>query len=89
MTVGEFYQQLQALAGVAAIDGVSGERHSFADVVGVPGGDQRGGGVQHHDITARGALAVEHGTNDGGILLGVASGDFIERGCTSGQTLPA
>ena len=51
--VGEFYQQLQALAGVAAIDGVGGERHSFADVVGVPGGDQRGGGVQHYNVAAR------------------------------------
>ena len=68
-TIGEFHQQLQALAGVAAIDGVGGQRDGLADVVGVSGGYQRGGGIQHDDIAARGTLSLEHGANDGGVLL--------------------
>ena len=75
---------------MAAIDGVGRQRHGLADVIGVRGGDQRGGGVQNHYVAARGTLPVEYGANDGGVLLRVvASGDGVERRATSDRILPA
>ena len=73
-------QQLQALAGMSAVDGVGGERNGLGDAISVPGCHECGGGVQHNDIAAGGALALQHGANDGGILLRVATADSVERG---------
>ena len=65
---------------MSAIDGIRGEWNGFGDGVGVCGRNQRGSGVENDNIAARGTFSVEHGANDGSILLrGVASGDFGER----------
>ena len=66
---------------MAAVDGVGGQRHGLTDVIGVSGGDESGGGVEDDHIATRRAFAVEHGANDGGVLLRViASGDLRQSG---------
>src|ERR1035438_5553008 len=64
---------------MTAVDRISSQRHGVADVVSVSGGNQRCGGIQQNYITAAGTLAIENCADDGGILLGIASGDVVQR----------
>ncbi len=54
--------------------------HAFAQVDGLPGGDQCSGGVEQHDIAPRAGFAVEEAGDEGGILGGIAAGQLIEAG---------
>ena len=80
----------KALAGVAAIDSIGGEGHGFANMIGMGGCDQGGGGIQHHNIAPGRALALEYSANDGSVLLRiVAAADRSRAGRCAGQILQA
>ena len=56
-------------------------------MIGASGGDEGGGGVEQHDVTARGFLPGQYFADQRGVASGVSAGYVIERGALQAEFL--
>ncbi len=71
----------------ARINRVCGQRNCIAQVIGLSGGDEGGGGVEQHDVAAGGFLPGQYFADQRGVASGVSAGYVIERGALQAEFL--
>ncbi len=77
--VGDGDQGVERASGRATVDGRGGQFHAVFQALGFARHDQRGSGVEQHDIPIRAGFAVQERAQLGGVHSGLAAFEVSQR----------